>query len=225
MDTSVQVAVRIRPLNSIELSQSNSHHITENSSSQLQAGAENVFNFDFVFGPNTQQNDIYGDCVLSLVAAAFEGFNCTILAYGQTGSGKTYTMGSSEVGGSAPNMEGIIPRVVRNIFEVIEQQEIVDGRRRTKVKVQFLEIYGEDIIDLLDVSKSSRITIHETALGDVYLGGASEIEVASAEQMMKALDKGTKQRTTASTKMNLTSSRSHGKLSPLPHTITPLILL
>jgi hypothetical protein len=207
--TSVQVAVRIRPLNSTELSVSSSHHIVENNSSQIQAGSDNIFNFDYVFGSDTHQSNIYDVCVLPLIGAAFDGFNCTILAYGQTGSGKTFTMGSSVDLGSNPNVEGIIPRVVRQIFEIIEEQDLVDGRRRTKVNVQFLEIYGEEIIDLLDVSKSSRVSIHETGLGEVYISGASEVEVMTSEQMMRMLDKGTKQRTTGSTKMNQTSSRSH----------------
>lgn len=125
--------------------------------------------------------------------------------------GKTFTMGSSGGVGSTPNAEGIIPRAVRHIFDVIEQQELVDGRRRTKVHVQFLEIYGEDMIDLLDVCKSSRVAIHERAQ-EVYITGATEVEVSSAEQMLKVLDRGTMQRTTGATKMNETSSRSHGAL-------------
>lgn len=206
---SVQVAVRIRPLNSAERLESPVHHISASSDTQLQAGSENVFNFDYVFGPDTQQFRLYETCALPLVAAAFDGFNATILAYGQTGSGKTHTMGSSYDIAVDPYAEGIIPRVVRNIFEIIEQQDLIDGRRRTKVSVQFLEVYGEDIIDLLDVSKSSRITIHENSQGEVYVSGATEVEVSSSEQMMRQLEKGTKQRTTASTKMNQSSSRSH----------------
>ena len=168
-----------------------------------------MFNFDYVFGPETQQTTLYEECVLPLVAASFDGFNATILAYGQTGSGKTHTMGSSYDIGLDPQAEGIIPRVVRNIFEIIEQQDLIDGRRRTKVSVQFLEVYGEDIIDLLDVSKSSRVAIHENPQGEVYVTGATQVEVSSSEQMMRQLEKGTKQRTTASTKMNQSSSRSH----------------
>ena len=118
-------------------------------------------------------------------------------------------MGSSYDIGLDPQAEGIIPRVVRNIFEIIEQQDLIDGRRRTKVSVQFLEVYGEDIIDLLDVSKSSRVAIHENPQGEVYVTGATQTEVSSSEQMMRQLEKGTKQRTTASTKMNQSSSRSH----------------
>jgi kinesin family protein 4/21/27 len=194
---------------SSELAESTSYHIVENSATQLQAGGDNIFNFDYVFGTDTDQQTIYEDCVLPLVGSAFEGFNSTILAYGQTGSGKTYTMGSSYDITVNPNGEGIIPRVVRSVFELIEQQDLIDGRRRTKICVQFLEIYGEDLIDLLDVSKSSRVAIHETAQGEVFISGATEVEVSSYEQMMRQLEKGTKQRTTASTKMNQSSSRSH----------------
>lgn len=220
-ESSVQVAVRIRPLNGEEMSISGTHHIRGSSATQLQAGEDNIFSFDYVFGHETEQVSIYEDCVLNLVHAAFEGFNCTVLAYGQTGSGKTFTMGSSSsLYSDYPNADGIIPRCVRNIFDIIEQHQLVDSRRRTKVSVQFLEIYGEDIIDLLDVVRSSRITIHETPLGEVYVTGATELEVNSAEHMMRALDRGTQHRTTAATKMNQTSSRSHGKQSFTKHKVS-----
>jgi hypothetical protein len=75
----------------------------------------------------------------------FDGYNAAVLAYGQTGSGKTYTMGTSNVGVSEEEM-GIIPRVIGSLFSEIE-------KKRNKVdfviKVSFLEIYNEQIIDLL----------------------------------------------------------------------------
>jgi primosomal protein N' len=148
--------------------------------------------------------------VFDLLNAAFEGFNATILAYGQTGSGKTYTMGSAAEEVIAEENLGIIPRVIKNLFRMIREREEENSRSTYKVYVQFLEIYGEDIKDLLDQTKTSKVAIRETRSGEVFVTGAKEELVSSFEQMMKALEDGTKTRTTASTKMNQTSSRSHG---------------
>jgi hypothetical protein len=64
----------------------------------------------------------YSNCIISACSAAFEGFNATILAYGQTGSGKTYTMGSSSNFRLTDEEQGIIPRVIQSMFEMIEQK-------------------------------------------------------------------------------------------------------
>lgn len=145
--------------------------------------------------------------------AAFEGFNATILAYGQTGSGKTWTMGSSTDSGTTHLTQGIIPRVIRHIFNLVDDKEREDPNSSYKIQVQFLEIYGEDIRDLLDQTKTSKVAIREAPSGDVFVTGAREEVVSSVQQMMKALEDGTKNRTTAATKMNQSSSRSHGNLS------------
>lgn len=110
-----------------------------------------------------------------------------------------------------PDNLGIIPRVITSIFDIMEQRELDDPNSTYKVQVQFLEIYGETIRDLLDHTRTAKVTIRETATGEVFVSGAREEFVSSASQMMKALEDGSKHRTTASTLMNLTSSRSHGE--------------
>ena len=105
---------------------------------------------------------------------------------------------------------GIIPRVIKNLFEMIHDKEELDSSSTYRVHVQFLEIYGEDIRDLLDETKTSKVMIREAASGEVYVAGAREELVSSFEQMMKTLEIGSNNRVTAATKMNLTSSRSHG---------------
>ena len=127
------------------------------------------------------------------------------------GSGKTWTMGSSSDMNMSLHTIGIIPRVIKNLFEQVRQKEDADPTSTYKIHVQFLEIYGEDIRDLLDQTKSSNVTIRETREDGVFVSGAREELVSSYEQMMKSLEDGTKHRTTASTRMNQTSSRSHGK--------------
>ncbi len=135
--------------------------------------------------------------------------------FAYTGSGKTWTMGSSSDFKLTLESIGIIPRVIRKLFTMVRQKEQEDVSSSYKVYVQFLEIYGEDMRDLLDQTRTSKVSIRESPEGEVFVTGAREELVSSYEQMMKALEEGTKHRTTASTKMNQTSSRSHGTCVPL----------
>jgi hypothetical protein len=159
------------------------------------------------------QQSVFDACVKNLVLGCFAGFNATVLAYGQTGSGKTYTMGSGFVNGIAEEDLGIIPRVIHLIFEE-------EAKRRSKaefiIKCSFLEIYNEELIDLLDSQIGDRlppkreISIREEKNGTISVYGLQEVKVTSAEQMAECLDNGSHARRTASTLMNQQSSRSHG---------------
>ena len=85
----------------------------------------------------------------TLVDKVVAGFNATILAYGQTGSGKTHTMGSATVCNAADmdDSVGIIPRAVARLFE---QAAVLEERGdKVEVSVGFLEIYQEEVYDLL----------------------------------------------------------------------------
>jgi hypothetical protein len=120
-------------------------------------------------------------------------------------------MGSAADAFLGEDQLGIIPRVIKNLFNMIHEKEELDPSSTYRVHVQFLEIYGEEIRDLLDETKTSKVMIREAANGEVYVAGAREELVSSFQQMMKTLEIGTNNRVTAATKMNLTSSRSHGK--------------
>ena len=119
--------------------------------------------------------------------------------------------------GSSSNMRisgedvGIIPRVIQNIFDEVAHREEQDPNCTYRVRVQFLEIYGEDIHDLLDPTSAARVAIRETVAGTVYVSGAREELVTSSEEMLMLLEKGSLSRTTGATRMNETSSRSHGE--------------
>jgi hypothetical protein len=122
-------------------------------------------------------------------------------------------MGSSSDVRITSESMGIIPRAIQMIFDTILEKELSDPQSSYKVSVQFLEIYGEDIRDLLDKTRTSKVTIRETINGEVFVSGAREEIVSSTAQMMKTLEEGTKHRTTASTGMNNESSRSHGNIN------------
>mmetsp|Transcript_22914 Transcript_22914/g.33487 ORF Transcript_22914/g.33487 Transcript_22914/m.33487 type:complete len:1633 (+) Transcript_22914:1-4899(+) len=146
-----------------------------------------------------------------MLKSFLDGFNVTIMAYGQTGSGKTYTMGTAENDSSDPNSEGLIPRFVCDLFDNLENFS-KEERLEANVKVSFLEIYGEDVYDLLGDSRSTErqsLPVRENDSGLVFVQGLQDVKVLSSEEALSVLTAGTKNRITASTAMNAGSSRSH----------------
>ncbi|XP_070199772.1 kinesin-like protein KIF21A isoform X3 [Littorina saxatilis] len=221
-DSSVRVALRVRPQNGrekVDMCQVCTSVIPN--SPQVILGKDKSFTFDYVYDVPTVQDAIYNSCVRELIDGCFEGYNATVFAYGQTGSGKTYTMGTGFDVNIQPEEVGIIPRAVEHLFMGIE-----DRRRQAfenglpppdfKVNAQFMELYNEEIIDLLDTtrdpdvrSRKSCIRIHEDASGGIYCVGVTARPVQSLEDTIHCLKTGALSRTTASTNMNVSSSRSH----------------
>ncbi|KAL1817639.1 hypothetical protein ACET3Z_020213 [Daucus carota] len=215
----VRVAVNIRPLVTAELAVGCTDCISvPPGEPQVQIGAH-TFTFDYVFGSSGQRSSrIYEECVAPLVDALCQGYNGTVLAYGQTGSGKTYTMGTN-YNGEGQN-DGVIPNVMETIFSRVEA-----AKESTEflIRVSFIEIFKEEVYDLLDpnpvpLSKGegkqagpARVPIHirETASGGITLAGVTEAEVRTKEEMASFLLRGSFCRATGSTNMNSKSSRSH----------------
>jgi hypothetical protein len=144
-----------------------------------------------------------------------------VLAYGQTGSGKTFTMGSGYTIGLKDEDLGIIPRVIKLIFNEVEKRK---NKAEFIIKCTFLEIYNEELNDLLDhggASSSSAagvidrfmqkkdISIREEKNGTISVYGLREEKVNSYDELASCLDRGSNLRSTASTLMNNCSSRSH----------------
>nr|CAG8435967.1 6954_t:CDS:10 [Entrophospora candida] len=212
--TSVRVALRVRPLNSKEILQNCSECISLiPDAPQILIGQDRPFTFDYVFASDTPQGDVFEDCALPLLEKLMEGYNATILAYGQTGSGKTYSMGTAIDGANIPpDHQGIVPRAIYRLFEDLEKKKIKHPSYEYEVAVSFLELYNEDLIDLLNLQREhnkkgkSDLTIREDANGQIYWAGVKEVTVGH-------LQKGSLSRTVASTEMNLVSSRSHAIFS------------
>uniref|UniRef100_A0A672ZW71 Kinesin family member 21A n=1 Tax=Sphaeramia orbicularis TaxID=375764 RepID=A0A672ZW71_9TELE len=185
---------------------------------QVILGKDKAFTYDYLFDMDSEQDSIYTTCTEKLIDGCFEGYNATIFAYGQTGSGKTYTMGTGfDV--NIPDEElGIIPRAVHHLFQGIEERRRAaqeQGRPvpEFKINAQFLELYNEEVLDLFDstrdMKQKSHIKIHEDASGGIYTVGVTTRTVSSEAEMMQCLKLGALSRTTASTQMNVQSSRSH----------------
>uniref|UniRef100_A0A8C2Q648 Kinesin family member 7 n=1 Tax=Cyprinus carpio TaxID=7962 RepID=A0A8C2Q648_CYPCA len=206
-ETTVQVAVRVRPLLPKEILHSHESCITADpEEKRVTLGNDRHFHCDFVFEENSTQEDVYTECVQPLIEAFFHGFNATVFAYGQTGSGKTYTIGESNISAFRDDEQGIIPRAVAEIFKLLDENDLTDF----SVRVSYMEVYKEVFRDLLEVETASKdIHIREDEKGNVVLSGVKECEVEGLDEVLSLLESGKTARHTGATQMNPHSSRSH----------------
>ncbi|KAI9104976.1 P-loop containing nucleoside triphosphate hydrolase protein [Phlyctochytrium arcticum] len=201
----VRVLLRLRPIQR--------HHVaTVNSPATVTlqtAQSPRTFTFDSVYDSDADQETVW-EGVQSAVDGVLEGVNGTILAYGQTSSGKTYTMGSDHTCDVPENIRGIIPRAVEKIFAGVEEAHSDDPDIKYVVKLSFLEIYQEQIRDLLMPSSDPKdLSIRKDRHGVTVVSGLSERVVNSAEECLNCLEMGAIERTTGDTQMHMNSSRSH----------------
>uniref|UniRef100_A0A0A9FUF8 GSVIVT01025610001 n=1 Tax=Arundo donax TaxID=35708 RepID=A0A0A9FUF8_ARUDO len=225
-EVNVQVVLRCRPLSEEEQRSNVQCAISCNDPKRevrvlhsLFKQADKTFTFDKVFGPESQQKSIYEHAVAPIVNDVLEGYNCTVFAFGQTGTGKTYTMEGEmrQKVSELPDTAGVIPRAVRHIFDMLEAR-----KADYSMKVTFLELYNEDITDLLALEDQSRfpedrqkrpITLMEDGKGGAVIRGLEEIVVYSPSNIYSLLERGSSRRRTADTALNKQSSRSHAVFS------------
>uniref|UniRef100_A0A8C5TGB0 Kinesin family member 4A n=1 Tax=Malurus cyaneus samueli TaxID=2593467 RepID=A0A8C5TGB0_9PASS len=200
----VRVALRCRPLVPKETSEGCQMCLSfVPGEPQVIVGNDKAFTYDYVFDPSVEQEEVFNTAVSPLV----RGYNATVLAYGQTGSGKTYSMGGTYTANQEyePSV-GVIPRVIKLLFE--EKQQRQDWE--FLLKVSYLEIYNEDILDLLCPSRErTQISIREDPKEGIKIVGLTERSVTCAQETVSCLEQGNNCRTVGSTAMNSQSSRSH----------------
>ncbi|XP_013368827.1 PREDICTED: kinesin-like protein KIF15 isoform X3 [Chinchilla lanigera] len=169
-----------------------------------------TFTFDYIADMDTTQESVFSTVAKSIVESCMSGYNGTIFAYGQTGSGKTFTMmGPSESDNFSHNLRGVIPRSFEYLFSLIDREREKAGAGKSFLcKCSFIEIYNEQIYDLLD-SASAGLYLREHIKKGVFVVGAVEQVVTSAAEAYQVLSGGWRNRRVASTSMNRESSRSH----------------
>jgi kinesin family protein 18/19 len=176
---------------------------------------EKRFAFDHVFSPQDGQQKVYQHTTKFLIHGVLNGFNATVFAYGCTGAGKTYTMFGT------PEEPGIMARTLEDLFRTIERVHAA-GRVRYRVSVSFVEVYNENIRDLLSASSSCSsassmptsefLDLREDPVRGSVVAGLSEVEASNAQDVMRLLRRGNKYRSQESTAANSVSSRSHAVL-------------
>ena len=222
------VAVRTRPLSKSEQEDSNfntisipekdiiklsmpTEYIPDDMSGIFLAGEqikilklkEITYEYDFVFGENSTQEEVYENTTASLINQVVEGYSATIMAYGATGSGKTYTMvGKGE-------KVGLMIRAIRDLFNFVNTQKLQD--KIYNIKITYIEVYNEILKDLLSDKKTSPEIRTDPNKG-VIIQGAECIKVNSENEAFKIINLGNKRRTEKQTERNKFSSRSHAVL-------------
>ncbi|KAH9500474.1 Kinesin-like protein kif3b [Bulinus truncatus] len=208
---SVKVVVRCRPLNEKEIADGHVRVVDMD----VKRGVIEVknpkagnteppkkFTFDSVYDWNSKQRDLYDETFYGLVDSVLQGFNGTIFAYGQTGTGKTHTMQ-----GLKTNRDewGVIPNSFEQIFQHISQSE----NQQYLVRASYLEIYQEEIRDLLSKDQTKRLELKERTDTGVYVKDLSSFVTKSVKEIEHVMNVGNNNRSVGATNMNLHSSRSH----------------
>ncbi|CAH1973146.1 unnamed protein product [Acanthoscelides obtectus] len=208
---SVQVIVRCRPLSEKEIQAQCTTVVkmypsrgvieVENPKARSENEKNKIFTYDSVYDESSTQQNLYDETVRPLVTSVLEGYNGCVFAYGQTGTGKTYTMEGRE-----GDEIGIIPRVFDQIWAHIARKTGVEFL----VSVRYMEIYMEEIRDLLRPKSGKSHDLRENATsGGVTVTNLHSSTCQSTRDMLKAMKAGNHNRSTGATDMNEHSSRSH----------------
>ncbi|KAL7864641.1 hypothetical protein AOLI_G00160610 [Acnodon oligacanthus] len=209
---SVKVVVRCRPMNEKERA-ANFERVVSVDVKLGQVAVRNprgasahehpkVFTFDSVYDWNSKQIDLYDETFRPLVDSVLLGFNGTIFAYGQTGTGKTYTMEGVR---NDPERRGVIPNSFEHIFTHISRSQ----NQQYLVRASYLEIYQEEIRDLLSRDQSRRLELKERPDTGVYVKDLSSFVTKSVREIEHVMNVGNQNRSVGATNMNEHSSRSH----------------
>eukprot|EP01083_Nonionella_stella_P008990 26063_1 len=190
-NSNINVVVRVRALNSLEIrtkqnfswgfedqnDPDGSIYQTFNAQKRPVDHA-NVYFFDRVFQPLSNNSIIYDSVSRNVVQKAMEGYNGCVFAYGQTSAGKTHTMRGSK------SEEGMIPLAIRDIFWYIEKH----SDREFLLRVSYIEIYNEILNDLM--SSGNKLRIREDRQKNVFVEGLNEEIVTSPDRVYALLNAG-----------------------------------
>lgn len=214
-DANVQVMIRIRPLSIPEVaSHGFGRCIRQESACALTwlGQPESRFSFDYVASESVTQEEVFNVIGAPMVENCLAGYNSCMFAYGQTGSGKTHTiLGDLEGLDANPSVDrGLTPRIIEHLFGRIQQDESSLKLENVKYscKCSFLEIYNEQITDLLEPMLMN-LPVREYHKKGVYVENLTEVEVTSVQDVISLLLQGNANRKVAVTNMNKESSRSH----------------
>ncbi|XP_078397597.1 kinesin-like protein KIF3B isoform X1 [Cetorhinus maximus] len=208
---SVKVVVRCRPMNRKEEAAACDQivdmdvklgQVSIQNPKTIPADSPKTFTFDAVYDSSSKQSDLYDETVRPLVDSVLQGFNGTVFAYGQTGTGKTYTMQGIW---AEPEKRGIIPNSFEHIFTHISRSQ----DQQYLVRASYLEIYQEEIRDLLNRDENKKLELKEKPETGVYIKDLSSFVTKNVKEIEHVMNVGNQTRSVASTNMNEYSSRSH----------------
>uniref|UniRef100_A0A1A8FJL4 Kinesin-like protein n=4 Tax=Nothobranchius korthausae TaxID=1143690 RepID=A0A1A8FJL4_9TELE len=207
---SVKVVVRCRPMNEKERAAGFERMVSVDvklgqivvRSPRDASELPKIFTFDSVYDWTSKQIDLYDETFRPLVDSVLLGFNGTIFAYGQTGTGKTYTMEGIR---NDAERRGVIPNSFEHIFTHISRSQ----NQQYLVRACYLEIYQEEIRDLLSKDQSRRLELRERPDVGVYVKDLSSFVTKCVREIENVMNVGNQNRSVGATNMNEHSSRSH----------------
>lgn len=189
MAESVKVVMRCRPLNSkeredgrakiVELDRKTGQVVLHNPKGDA-AEPPKTFTFDSVMDESITQKEVYDIAARPIVANVMEGYNGTIFAYGQTGTGKTHTMD----GGTTPELQGLIPNSFEHVFSEVEASE----GKQWMVRASYLEIYNEEVRDLLSKTPDVALELKEHKDSGVYVKGLNAFVVKGVAELRNVVE-------------------------------------
>ena len=161
---------------------------------------ERHYDFDGTFGQDSRQEQVFDAVAVPCLQHAIAGYCSALMCYGQTGTGKSFTMCCTK-----PEYEGIIPRAAKYLFEMMEK----DATKKYTVTGQFIQIYRDQLGDLMLNSGRDKVDIRFEATTGVTLPGCSSHDLTSSESFMAFYNEGNQRRVVTPTAMNPESSRGH----------------
>ena len=201
-----KVYCRFRPMNKKETEYSQEQISTMTSTNILDINTskeKNIFsfNFDYIFGPNSTQQDIYDNCAKKSVENFLLGYNSAIIIHGQNNSGKSYTMSGKN---DDSNLKGIIPRVAEDVFEFIRDNENLEFI----VQVSIVDIYKDKIKDLITNNDININLDEEPSNNKINFEGIYEKSIINENEVLKILEKGINNKSKLDYNINLNGNFS-----------------
>ncbi|KAB2616976.1 kinesin-II 95 kDa subunit-like [Pyrus ussuriensis x Pyrus communis] len=202
----IRVFCRCRPLRKDELLAGHATVVKFDAAKDGELGiltsgsTKKMFRFDRVYTPEDDQVDVFADAS-PMITSVLDGYNVCIFAYGQTGTGKTFTMEGSETN------RGVNYRTLEQLFKTAEERKEIFTY---SISVSVLEVYNEQIRDLLAASPTSkRLEMRQAPEGAHHIPGIVEAKVESIKEVWNVLQAGSSARAVGSNNVNEHSSRSH----------------
>ena len=222
----MQVFVRFRPVSRLEVAAGGQEVVQYAPDGQgvtlahPESGRSTGFAFQHVFPGGVTQAGVYAAAGKPVLESILAGVNACVMCYGQTASGKTYTMfgpPAAAAGGRGipppdmvtPASMGVIPRLVRDLFAAIAAPP---PKVRCTVKMTFIEVYKEEVIDLL-IPTRNKLVLRD--FGDYCITNATEVTIGTLADFVEVIAMGNANRATAATNANARSSRSHAVVQVL----------
>lgn len=207
----VKVVVRCRPMNEQETANGHTRVVDMDVDRGVvelrnikapETDPRKTFTFDAVYDWNSKQLELYDETFRPLIDSVLNGFNGTIFAYGQTGTGKTYTMEGIR---DNPEERGVIPNSFEHVFNHIARSV----NQQYLIRASYLEIYQEEIRDLLGKDQKRRLELKERPDTGVFVKDLQQFVCKSVNEIQHVMTVGNQNRAVGATNMNLHSSRSH----------------